>query len=170
MESENLVGLHWLMLWEWTRAWKHWSKYIGKKLVPHYMLLTLSPELIKLHLSCIHWMWSKCTNIFDLYSGIPQKQPEITINFSSTLHTADSELGYKSRSCWIDSDQCWHWDEENFDSLRWNWKVRQLPGIKPKYLACADSGLPLSCDNQTTTNTHNLLYVLHRSHTWQPLS
>ena len=111
-------------------------------------------------------MWSKCTNIFDLYSGIPQKQPEITINFSSTLHTADSELGYKSSSCWIDSDQCWHWDEENLDSLRWNWKVRQLPGIKPKYLACAASGLPLSCDNQTTTNTHNLLYVLHRSHTW----
>ena len=58
-------------------------------------------------------MWSKCTNIFDLYSGIPQKQPEITINFSSTLHTADSELGYKSSSCWIDSDQCWHWDEVN---------------------------------------------------------
>ena len=65
----------------------------------------------------------------------------------------------------------WLWsmltlERSEFDNLRWNWKVRQLPGIKPKYLACADSGLPLSCDNQTTTNTHNLLYVLHRSHTW----
>ena len=23
---EILEPLHWLMLWEWTRAWKHWSK------------------------------------------------------------------------------------------------------------------------------------------------
>ena len=52
----------------------------------------------------------------------------------------------------------------------WQFKVKlespAAAGIKPKYLACADSGLPLSCDNQTTTNTHNLLYVLHWSHTW----
>ena len=27
IKLEWLEPLHWLILWEWTRAWKHWSKY-----------------------------------------------------------------------------------------------------------------------------------------------
>jgi len=26
MKLESLELLPWLMLWEWTRAWQHWSK------------------------------------------------------------------------------------------------------------------------------------------------
>ena len=28
MKLVTLEPLHWLTLWEWTRAWKHWSKYL----------------------------------------------------------------------------------------------------------------------------------------------
>ena len=57
------------------------------------------------------------------------------------------------------TDQCWHWDEKNLDSLRAKRKVRQLPGIKPKIPDCAPSGLPLSYDNQTFF-CNRYIYVL----------
>ena len=60
---------------------------------------------------------------------------------------------------------------------RGKWKSQQASGVKPRTpLAWAATALPLSYNNWTTTNPHNLLYVLHRwdwmpqSHTWQPLS
>ena len=43
-----LEPLHWLMLWEWTRAWQHWSRY-------NY------PDSYWLALSKVLWAWYGCT-------------------------------------------------------------------------------------------------------------
>ena len=45
------------------------------------------------------------------------------------------------------------WNKENLDSCRES---------NPGHLACAASALPLSYNNQTTTSSRNLLYVLHK--------
>ena len=74
MELEILEPLHWLMVWEWTGAWKHWRK----------LLSWLYMDLKYVH---VIWMaWVTSAPVWSPWTGEPGASNYICL-FPHSVHT-----------------------------------------------------------------------------------
>jgi len=68
--------LHWLMLWEWTRAWQHWSKYLDR------------------HYTCRHKQQSVCMHTLRTVHTTPA---DVKAKCMHTYVTADCKVLQQSQ-------------------------------------------------------------------------